>query len=421
MTRLGSLVACAAVLGLCAGCGDELLPEVRVTISPAAPTTADDLVATVEGRTGLALRWSVDGAVRADATADRIAAALTTKHETWRVEAVADGTALAAAEVTIGNAAPVPPALALPAAPIAGAPIACTLAGAATDPDGDAVQATLAWTLNGAPFTAATTTVVPGDTVPPRISHTGNDFACTVTVTDSEATATATAAVRVAPRLAYLIRQDVTPQLLRTIDLDTGTLATIGPLDVTYAFGDLAWDRAGQKLYMIDGRGARALYAIDTATGATTRIGTHGLTDALALAFDPADGNRLYAITASGTANTLYRLDVATGAATLVGPLAGPTSRMEGLAFDSKRNALVGATVDGAVGTLDVLTGAVTPAGAASPLDDFGMTYDPFVDRFWAVDASRRLISIDPDLAYASTIVAPSIGVHTGIAIALPP
>ena len=88
MTRSGSLVAWTALLGVFGGCGDELLPEVRVTISPGSPTTADDLIATIEGKTGLLFRWSVDGGVRADAIADRIAAPLTTKHETWKVEAL---------------------------------------------------------------------------------------------------------------------------------------------------------------------------------------------------------------------------------------------------------------------------------------------------------------------------------------------
>ena len=35
--------------------------------------------------------------------------------------------------------------------------------------------------------------------------------------------------------------------------------------------------------------------------------------------------------------------------------------------------------------------------------------------------ATGAAISIDPDAAYAATIVAPSIGQHAAIAIALPP
>ena len=421
MTRSGALVAWAALLGAFGGCGDELLPEVRVTISPGAPTTADDLIATIEGQTGLAFRWSVDGGVRADATTDRIAAQLTTKHETWRVEAIDGDTALASAEVIIANAAPTPPAAAAPASPIAAAPIPCTLAGAAADADGDPVEVTVAWTRNGEPFAGTATTTVPDDTIPPRVSHTGDVFACTVTAADPETRATATATATVAPRIAYTIRQGVTPQVLQTIDLDTGTITGIGPLDVTFAFGDLAWDRVNQKLYMVDGRGARALYTVDTATGATTLVGTHGLVDAFGLAVDPADASRLYLVTAPGSTNTLYRVSAATGAATLIADLAGSTSRMEGLAFDSKRGALVGATIAGVLGTIDVLTGAVTPVGTTNALNDFGMTYDPFVDRLWVVDVSARLISLDPDAAYAATVVAPSIGQHAAIAIALPP
>ncbi|HWU86919.1 MAG TPA: hypothetical protein VN253_06575 [Kofleriaceae bacterium] len=419
MIRSYSLVAYCALLVACGAVEDG--QQVRVTISPESPTTTDDLVATIQGGSGLAFRWSVNGGVRQDTTTNRIAASLTTKHEVWKVEAVQGDTAVASAEVTIANAPPSLPTVAAPTSPIAAAPIQCTLSGTPADPDGDPVQLTVSWTLNGAPFTGTTTTVVANDTIPALASHTGNVFECTVTVSDAETPATATATATVAPRLAYLVQQDVTPQKLRTIDLDTGMITDVATLDVPVAFGDLAWDRVGQKLYMIDGRGNKGLYTVNTSTGATTLIGTHGLTDAFALGFDPADANRLYLVTAPGTGNSLYRVSPVTGAVGLVANLAGNTSRMEGLAFDSKRNLFVGATTSGTINTINPITGALVQVGTTAGMNDFGMTYDPFVDKLWAVDVSGRLISIDPNQGYASTIVAQNIGLHPGIAIVLPP
>ena len=44
--------------------------------------------------------------------------------------------------------------------------------------------------------------------------------------------------------------------MLCTIDTSTLTLTTIGPLGVTYNFGDLAYDTSSGTMYMTDGRGA---------------------------------------------------------------------------------------------------------------------------------------------------------------------
>ncbi len=416
MSRFIAVLVCSALAGACGAVEGK---DVTVTISPESPTTADDLVATIEGGTGLAFRWSVNGGVRTDQTTNRIGASLTTKHEVWTVEAVENGRALASAEVTIANSPPTLPRVTAPASPIAAAPIQCLVEGTSTDADGDPVQTSLTWTLDGAPFAGATTTVVPNDTIPQVTTHTGNVFACTFTATEPEGSVRATATSTVAPRTAYMIKQDVTPQVLQTIDLDRGTITDVGPLDVTMQYGDLAWDRVNQKLYMIDGRGAQALYTVDTATGAATLIGTHGLVDAFGLAFHPGDNNRLY-LTTTGSGNTLYRMNVTTGAPTMVAAV-GSQGRMEGMAFDSRRNQFVGMTVSGQVLAINAITGAAAQIGTTGGMNDFGLTYDPFIDRFWAVDVSARLISIDPTAAYAATIVAQSILSHAAIAIALPP
>lgn len=429
MIHYRSLLLCSVCLGACGAvdAGNRGAVDagngVTVTISPESPATTDDLVATVQGAPGITFRWSVNGGARPDVTTYRVGATLTTKHEIWKVEAVDGDKALASAAVTIANSPPTLPTIAAPTAPIAAAPIQCTVGAPSTDADGDPLQTTVAWTLNGAPFTSTIMTVVPNDTIPPVTSHTGYVFACKATVTDSEATVTATAPATVAPRIAYMIKEGVTPQVLQTIDLDSLLITDVGLLSgATISAGDLAWDRVTQVLYMTDGNtSARALYKINTATGAATLIGGHGLNSAHALAFDLADNNRLYAtgIDPATFQFALYRVNVANGAPTLIADYGA--APLQGMAFDSKRNVLLGATVSGAFSSIDVTTGTLTPVGSAGSMNNFGMTYDPFIDRFWSVDTSSRLFSIDPNAAYTSKVMAVAIGQHAAIAIVLPP
>jgi hypothetical protein len=78
-----------------------------------------------------------------------------------------------------------------------------------------------------------------------------------------------------------------------------------------------AGSAAAQSLYAVGSLSPFApinLYAVDPASGATSVIGSTGLTDVIDLAFDPA-ANRLVALTVGGDR---YAINAATGASTLL-------------------------------------------------------------------------------------------------------
>lgn len=82
-------------------------------------------------------------------------------------------------------------------------PLLCEPSVAPSDPDGDALTVTVAWTVDGAAYTGSTTTADwPGDTVP-AAETTAGQWVCVVTADDGEATDTAeSAAVTVARAVA---------------------------------------------------------------------------------------------------------------------------------------------------------------------------------------------------------------------------
>lgn len=144
-----------------------------VSISPAAPTSADDLKAVLEapaidpesgplGPSQHAWEWRRGMEVVADLTGPLVPADRTKAGETWTVVARgSDGHAQGlegSASVKIDNAAPGVPVLALsPAQPTVASQVACQIAQPAVDPDGDAVAYLVRWTLDGEPLPAAGT------------------------------------------------------------------------------------------------------------------------------------------------------------------------------------------------------------------------------------------------------------------------
>lgn len=174
------------------------------TLSPGTAYTDDTLTAsaTTDDADGDAVSvtwtWYVDG-VAVGATGSTLAG--TTwfdKHQS--VHAVAtpsDGTdsgaGLATAAVTIQNSPPSAPGLDIqPADPIEGTDdLWCEVATASTDADGDAVDYTFAWDVDGAAFGGATTTVYADDTVPRSATLAAERWTCTVTPADEEESGTA--------------------------------------------------------------------------------------------------------------------------------------------------------------------------------------------------------------------------------------
>jgi hypothetical protein len=197
---------------------------------------------------------------------------------------------------------------------------------------------------------------------------------------------------------------------LERIDPTTLAVTDIGPLGVPYAFGDCMFNPSDQTLYMVDGRGAFGLYRVDLQTGRATLVGLHGFSAMEAIAFDP-NTNKIFGT--SIDILDLFSINATTGAATVVGPVG---FNLQGMAFDSARNRMI--VFNGSqVFTINVATAAMTfLAFSGTSVTDFGMTYDPVIDRFWVVDFLGQIIQLDPNNGFATTLQATIPGRHTCIA-----
>lgn len=167
-----------AAIGLAAlaavGCSREL-PARHVTISPLAPTTLDDLVATAglsaDDQATFELFWSRDGEPVPEALRDRVPARLTARGEVWTVDLVESGRGaspalVATASVEIRNAPPRIARLSLdPPDPRADDRV-MLVAGEPVDPDGDEIVLRADWFLDGEP-------VATGVVLPPNIGASG--------------------------------------------------------------------------------------------------------------------------------------------------------------------------------------------------------------------------------------------------------
>lgn len=388
---------------------------VTVTISPAAPVTTDVLVATVTdgGSRTFTYRWSATG--HNDAMGATLPASATTKGDVWTVEVLERNNVVGMAEATIENS-PVSLTAKITGPKWGSAPLTCAVQ--ATDPDEtDQVMLTITWEKDGAPFTGTTVmTDHPNDTIPKDTVKAAESYKCFVTASDGTTMAMGDASATITPRIAYTMSENSTASVLQKIDLDTGALTDIGPTGVGYNFGDLAWDRVAQKLYMVDGRGAKSLYVMDTTTGAATLIGPHGLNDLFSIGVAPTG---LYGI-AQTAGNVLYKLDTTTGAATQVAAIA-PTVNgyMEGLVYDSAHDRMMSMNNNGEFHVVDVTTAGVAKLAGNTDMNDFGMTYDPYVDRYYTMDYNARLQAFD-STSFAPTVVKSALGSHSSIALPLP-
>ena len=187
----------------------------------------------------------------------------------------------------------------------------------------------------------------------------------------------------------------------------TTDLGVFGPV---YAFGDCAFNTASDTMYAVDGRSVNQLFRVDTTTGVATLIGTHGQGDMFGLAYYPPT-NTLYGV----SAGKLFSINTTTGAATQIGTSLGiGGGSVDGLAFDSTRNRLVAITA-GSVNaySINVTTGVATLLVGGLPfIDNFGMTYDPVIDRFWVVDYDGNYTQLDP-VTFARTVISTGQGAHT--------
>ncbi|MEZ5313460.1 MAG: hypothetical protein R2862_07285 [Thermoanaerobaculia bacterium] len=116
---------------------------------------------------------------------------------------------------------------------------------------------------------------------------------------------------------------------LAVVDPVDGSSGVIGSISGVSGLRAIAFDDA-DVLYATDGE---ALYTVDTATAATTLVGSHVTSTHLrGLAFDPGTGT-LYGSSVQ-EADKIYTIDKATGQATLLGTIGiGVTSSTPDLCF----------------------------------------------------------------------------------------
>jgi hypothetical protein len=169
-------------------------PPAAVTIAPSGPASGEAL--TCDARTpeidadrepvALRYRW-----LRADRPepigegSPTLPAGVVRRGERWRCEAWAtDGTAESArvgAEVVVRNTPPTAPLVTIePERPRRGDALACRIATASDDPDGDAVSYAYAWTENDRPVAPG---AEPARVDPSRVAK-GKRWRCTVTPSD---------------------------------------------------------------------------------------------------------------------------------------------------------------------------------------------------------------------------------------------
>ena len=192
----------AAIGVLCPGQKPNQPPTApTVQILPTAPTTTDDLVAQIvtaatdpdaSGAITYQYSWSKNGAAQAISGAS-VANALTAKGDIWQVTVVAsdgqDVSPAAKAQVTVQNAVPAAPGVALSAATVdMAATVTCEITTPAVDADGDTVTYVYHWQLNGVTVDgAAAQTVQVAALVVAGISPVAGDaLRCVATPADAE-------------------------------------------------------------------------------------------------------------------------------------------------------------------------------------------------------------------------------------------
>lgn len=180
-----------------------------VSLSTSTPTTNTTLTASAAASDAdgdavtLTYDWYVNGGFVSRGSTLSGAASFD-KHDTVYVVATAsDGTDTSApvtsAIVTVLNSAPSAPTTDVqPDAPTAGVDnLVCLVTGASTDADGDPINYSMTWTVDGAPYVGTpSTTTWPGDTLSGSETAGGETWTCTTTPSDGETSgATATASV----------------------------------------------------------------------------------------------------------------------------------------------------------------------------------------------------------------------------------
>ena len=183
-------------------------PSVLVSLSPSTARTDDTLtaIATASDPDGdsltLTYDWYVDGSLVQSGSGSTLdGSTFFDKDQEVYVEVTADDGAASASDTSSGlfvdNTPPEAPTLSIsPSDPTAGDDLYCDVDTESTDADGDSVTYTMAWTVDGVAYAAATTTAWSDDTVDGAGVGDTETWVCTATPNDGDddgATATASA------------------------------------------------------------------------------------------------------------------------------------------------------------------------------------------------------------------------------------
>ena len=209
---------------------------------------------------------------------------------------------------------------------------------------------------------------------------------------------------------------DTTDQL-GTFDLTTGAftgLVPCAPGGGAANWTGLSIDPSTGVFY---GSTATSLFIIDPATGNSTLVGAFGTTLMIDIAVN-AEG-QMYGHDI-GT-DSIYSIDKTTGTATLIGPTGYAANYAQGMDFDNDDGTLYiwlyqggGANV---YGTVDLVTGAVTPLTSAPQGEFEGATQTvgmpPWNDVPWVSEVPTNGI-VGPDNVFEVDVVFDSTGLTVG-------
>jgi len=201
----------AATATVTIGAGNALPVIDSLSLSPSSPATDDTLTATVSTSDGdgdavtVSYAWFVDGSLISETCSSLDRASWFDKGQDVYVVATPndgtdDGTAVTSSTVTVLNTAPEAPSISIsPSSPVEVVDdLLCQVDTASSDDDGDTVTYTMAWTVDGATYSSASTATWTGDTVAAADTSAGEVWTCTATPNDGDddgSTATATVTI----------------------------------------------------------------------------------------------------------------------------------------------------------------------------------------------------------------------------------
>jgi hypothetical protein len=198
------------------------------------------------------------------------------------------------------------------------------------------------------------------------------------------------------------------------LDTTTGVVTPIGQLNVSFLYGDLAYDTSTGTLYMSNGwaTSPSQLYTVNLQTGAATLVGSMGANEIFGLAYDQVS-NRLYA-SRSINGTGFYEIERSTGAATLVGT---PGVHLEALTWVGSTGELVGLRAGAAsLHLIDPSDGSQSLLVSGSGFIHYGgMAWSSTSNRVFVLDLLGGLYQFDPTNGYARTTLLGGLGNFDGL------